>query len=88
VITHARTGAARFLGYEITAQHGDSKLTGGRRMVNGKIGLRVPRQVIIAKCAPYLRRGKPAHRSALVNCDDHDIVSIYGAEYRGIVQYY
>lgn len=57
-------------------------------MVNGKIGLRVPRPVITAKCVPYLRRGKPAHRSHLINRDDHDIVAIYGAEYRGIVQYY
>jgi group II intron reverse transcriptase/maturase len=88
LITHARTGAARFLGYEITVQHGDSKLTGGRRMVNGKIGLRVPLSVIAAKCAPYLRRGKPAHRSQLVNRDDYSIVATYGAEYRGVIQYY
>jgi len=57
-------------------------------MVNGKIGLRVPRSVITATCAPYLRRGTPAHRSQLVNRDDHHIVGTYGAEYRGIVQYY
>ena len=44
--------------------------------------------MITAKCAPYLRRGKPAHRSALQNLDDYDIVATYGAEYRGIVQYY
>ncbi|MGH3547061.1 MAG: group II intron reverse transcriptase/maturase [Pseudonocardiaceae bacterium] len=44
--------------------------------------------VIKAKCAPYLRRGKPARRTRLVNNDDHTIIAIYGAEYRGIVQYY
>jgi group II intron reverse transcriptase/maturase len=88
LITHARTGAARFLGYEITVQHGDSKLTGDRRMVNGKIGLRVPLPVIAAKCSPYLRRGKPAHRPSLINRDDHSIVATYGAEYRGVIQYY
>ena len=88
LITHARTGAARFLGYEITVQHGDSKITGGRRMVNGKIGLRVPLPVITAKCAPYLRCGKPAHRPQLINRDDYSIVATYGAEYRGIIQYY
>jgi hypothetical protein len=27
LITHARTGAARFLGYEITVQHADHKIT-------------------------------------------------------------
>ena len=55
LITHARTGAARFLGYEITVQHDDRKLTRGRRAVNGQIALRVPTDVIKAKCAPYLQ---------------------------------
>ena len=31
LITHARTGAARFLGYEITVQHADHKVTGKGR---------------------------------------------------------
>jgi hypothetical protein len=88
MITHARSRAARYLGYEIIVQHGDSKITGGRRAANGKIGLRVPLDVIKAKRAPYLRRGKPWHRSAMQNLDDYDIVKTYGAEYRGIVQYY
>ena len=44
--------------------------------------------MIKAKCAPYLKRGKPAHRTRLVNHDDYTIVATYGAEYRGIVQYY
>jgi group II intron reverse transcriptase/maturase len=88
LITHARTRAARYLGYEITIQHGDSKITQGRRAANGKIGLRVPLDVIRAKCAPYRRRGKPWHRPAMQNLDDYDIVKTYGAEYRGIVQYY
>lgn len=87
-ITHARTRAARFLGYEITTQHGDSKITRGRRAANGKIGLRVPLDVIQARCAPYRRHGKPWHRPAMQNLDDYDIVKTYGAEYRGIVQYY
>jgi group II intron reverse transcriptase/maturase len=88
LITHARTGAARYLGYEITVQHCDSRITAGRRATNGKIALRVPADVIKAKCAPYLRYGKPWHRGSLQNLDDYDIVRIYGAEYRGIVQYY
>jgi len=88
LITHARTGAARFLGYEITVQHGNRKIVSGRRAVNGSIGLRVPRSVIKAKCARYMQRGHPAPRAQLMNDDDHDIIGIYGAEYRGIVQYY
>jgi group II intron reverse transcriptase/maturase len=88
LVTHARTRAARYLGYEITAQHSDSKIIAGQRAVNGKIALRVPLDVIRAKRAPYRRRGKPWHRPAMQNLDDYDIVRTYGAEYRGIVQYY
>ena len=88
LITHARTGAARFLGYEITIQHADHKVTGKGRSVNGIVGLRVPRDVIKAKCAPYLKLGKPERRSEMVHDDDHTIVRIFGAEYRGLVEYY
>ncbi|MEU1290200.1 reverse transcriptase domain-containing protein [Kitasatospora sp. NPDC005856] len=88
LITHARTRAARFLGYEITTQHNDTKKTGRYRRVNGQIALRVPRDVIKAKCEPYLVRGKPAKRTELTNGSDHAIVATFGAVYRGIVQYY
>ncbi|WP_207401264.1 reverse transcriptase/maturase family protein, partial [Actinomadura roseirufa] len=88
LITHARTGAASFLGYEITVQHANRKITRGGRAANGAVGLRVPRSVIRAKIASYYRRGKPAPRDRLVNEDDYTIVSTYGAEYRGVVQYY
>jgi Type II intron maturase len=88
LITHARTSAARFLGYEITIQHDDRKITAGRRSVNGGIRLSVPREVIAAKCARYMQRGKPERRPELMNEEDHAIISRYGAEYRGIVQYY
>jgi len=85
LITHARTGAAKFLGYEITTQHSG---TSGRKRINGSIALRVPVAVIKAKCSPYLERGKPAAQRALQNLGDYDIVAAYGAQYRGIVQYY
>jgi hypothetical protein len=88
LITHARTQAAAFLGYQITVQHNDRKITRGYRRANGTIGLRVPKTVIKANCAPYLTRGKPTHRPELTNHDDHIIVGIYGSRYRGLVQYY
>ena len=44
--------------------------------------------MIKAKCAPYLKRGKPERRTELLNLPDTLIISTYGAEYRGIVQYY
>ena len=88
LITHARTSAARFLGYEITTQHADQIITDGRRTANGSIRLRVPGDVIKAKCTRYMQRGKPERRPELLNDQDHSIISRYGAEYRGIVQYY
>ncbi len=88
LITHARSQRARFLGYEISVQHNDTKITNGRRAVNGTIALRVPPDVIKATSARYRRHGKPWHRGALQNLSDYDIVRIYGAEHRGIVNYY
>jgi group II intron reverse transcriptase/maturase len=88
LITHAASQAARFLGYEIRTQHADTKITRGRRMVNGKIGLFVPRGVIRERCARYKKRGKPAMRGLLVHDEDYTIVAKYGSEYRGFVQYY
>lgn len=88
LITHARTGAARFLGYEITVQHNDRAITNGQRSSNGTVKLRVPTAVIKAKCDSYTQRGQPARRARLMNMDDYTIVAIYGAEYRGVVNYY
>jgi group II intron reverse transcriptase/maturase len=94
LVTHARTGAARFLGYEITIQKDDRRgerkrgRRRQRRSTNGTVALHVPKGVIKAKCAPYLERGKPARQTSMLNYDDHTIVSIYGARYRGIVNYY
>ncbi len=78
LITHARTRAARYLGYEITIQHCNDKITRGQRSINGAVALRVPLDVIKAKRAPYRRHGKPWHRSALQNLDDYDIVQTSG----------
>ena len=69
-------------------QRSNTKVTRGRRSVNGSARLRVPRAVIKEKCALYCEYGKPAPRTPLVNRSDLDIVATYGAEYRGIVQYY
>src|SRR5271169_969706 len=88
LITHARTQRARFLGYDIAVWHCNTKITGGRRAVNGTIALRVPPDVVKAQCASYRQHGKPWHLPRLQNLDDYDIVRIYGAEYRGVVNYY
>jgi hypothetical protein len=61
-----RTQAARYLGYEITVQHADRRITAGRRAVGRKIASRVPLDVIKAQA----------------RLDDHDIIWIYGGRVR------
>jgi hypothetical protein len=88
LISHARTQPARFLGYDIIVQHSSTKITRNRRSVNGRIALRVPPDVVKAQCARYRQHGKPSRRTRLQNQDDYDIVRVYAAEYRGVVNYY
>ena len=89
LITHATSQAARFLGYELVNQQAnDQHDYRGQRKVNGRIGLRVPAEVIDQHCRAYMRNGKPAHRNELLADDDYTIVSRYQAEFRGVVQYY
>jgi group II intron reverse transcriptase/maturase len=88
LITHATSQAAHFLGYEIKAQHSNTKITRGRRAVNGAIGLFVPQTVIRQRCALYMSKGIPAQRGALIRDNDFTIVAKYGSEYAGLVQYY
>jgi hypothetical protein len=88
LITHARSQRARFLGYDISVQHSGTKISNGRRSANGKMALTVPPDVIKAQCARYRQHGKPWHRPRLQNLEDYDIIRVYGAEYRGVVNYY
>jgi group II intron reverse transcriptase/maturase len=88
LITHARSQRARFLGYEISVQHSGTKISNGRRSANGKMALTVPLDVIKVQCARYRQHGKPWHRPRLQNLEDYDIIRVYGAEYRGVVNYY
>ena len=67
LITHATSQAARFLGYELVNQQAnDQHDHRGQRKVNGRIGLRVPAEVIDQHCRAYMRNGKPAHQPT--NC--------------------
>jgi group II intron reverse transcriptase/maturase len=89
LITHARSRAARFLGYEVTVLHSDTKLDRrGHRCINGQIGLKVPDDVVHAKCDGYLAQGKPRHRPALLNESPYRIVMQYQQEFRGLAEYY
>jgi hypothetical protein len=89
MITHGRTQAARFLGYQITVLHADHKHDRrGHRSINAAIGLKVPADVIRAKCTPYLHHGKPIRRTERTVDTDFSIVAQFQAEFRGVAEYY
>jgi group II intron reverse transcriptase/maturase len=94
LITHARSEAARFLGYEVTKHHNDTKRTkyantGNMcRSVNGGIGLRVPKHILEEKCKRYMKGKEVMHRAELMDDSDYAIVMTYQLEFRGIANYY
>ena len=93
LLTHARSEAARFLGYEVTTLQEDRKRSRtrngtDRRSANGRIGFRVPQDVLRAKRKRYQRKGKAAHRTELTQESDYSIILTYQLEYRGIANYY
>jgi len=98
LITHAISEAARFLGYEVTVMHNDTKHTmrdtNGKgvktkcRSINRAIGLRVPNDVLEAKVKRYRKGNKAMHRAELLEGSDYTIVMTYQLEYRGLVNYY
>ena len=89
LITHAHTERARFLGYDIGIMHSQTKFDRRRqRVINGKIGLYIPEDVIQKKRKRYLRDEKPSARIELINNSEYDIIYRYQGEYRGLVEYY
>lgn len=89
LITHARTEAAHFLGYEIVVLNNDHKHDQrGHRSINGQIDLKVPMKVIREKCKPYLGHGKPVRRTERIVNTDYSIVAQFQSEFRGIAEYY
>lgn len=89
LITHGRSQAARFLGYEIVVHHNDAKHDrNGHRSINGQIGLKVPMDVVRDKRKTYMRRGKPVAMLTRAQDSNFRIVTRYQAEFRGIAEYY
>lgn len=88
LITHAGEEAARFLGYEVHTYHSDDKITGGKRMINGVIALKVPRDVIAGKCKHYMKDGVPEQLAGRRHGSAYETMTQYQLEYRGVVQYY
>jgi group II intron reverse transcriptase/maturase len=78
LITHAKTQKARFLGYEV----GIAKKFGAR------VALKMPKDVTRKWIGKYSEKGKPHHRSDRIHLSDFEIVDMYGAELRGLYNYY
>jgi group II intron reverse transcriptase/maturase len=89
LITHARTQRARFLGYDVTILHNNDKHDRrGHRSINGQLALQVPKERIQAKCALFLKHGRPTLRTERINDSVYTIIAQFQQEYRGFVEYY
>src|SRR5262249_39184241 len=89
LITHAVTGRARFLGYDIGVMYSQTKHDKRqRRSVTGRVSFYIPEAVIAQKRKRYLRDGKPIHRPELEHDSEYEIINRYQWEYRGLVNYY
>ncbi len=93
LITHATTGRARFLGYDIYVAQNDSKITTTskskkQRSINAKVQLSVPDEVIRRWSTKFLSNNRVVPRSNHMHHSDLEIISIYNAEFQGLVNYY
>ncbi len=75
---HALTGRARFLGYAIGIMASRTTCdTRRRRVVNGKVGLSRPKDVLERKRKRFLRNGQVMPRAELMNNREFDIIGRY-----------
>jgi len=96
LITHAKTGRAKFLGYEIHIAHDDNRFTKNhhrqnrcrRRSINGCPILLIPKKVINEWSRHFTKGKKIVHRTSLLRFSDLEITRTYGIEFQGIANYY
>ncbi len=89
LITHALTGKARFLNYEIKIMWNNTWRKGKRRSANGQIRFLIPRDVI-RKWKQKVKGHKYEikARAELMNLSDFDIITRYETDMQGIINYY
>jgi len=96
LITHATTQTAHYLGYDIRVAKDNNQMTKQNkqhtrhrsRAINMLPVLSVPEKVAHFWKTKYMKNGKPANRPELLQCSDFEIVTTFGSEFRGIVNYY
>ncbi len=94
LITNARAGYARFLGYEIAVVSNNnrwkdkSERKRNGRSINGLVDLLVPQGLPHEKAARYLTAGKTRHEGALLHNSVGDTIYQFQARFRGLAEYY
>lgn len=92
LITHAKTQAAKFLGYSISIYMANDKISlrAGAyiRSINGGVRLGLPLGLSEEKAKAYQRNGKVVSESALVIDTIPHIIQTYRLRFQGLVQYY
>jgi group II intron reverse transcriptase/maturase len=96
LITHAKTGKARFLNYEINRMSGQTKkkaIWNGKRESERRIAtyalwFAIPKDVTDTWKARVEKNGKVRHRAELMNLSDYDIIRTYEVELQGLINYY
>jgi group II intron reverse transcriptase/maturase len=96
LVTHAATDKARFLGYDISVQYPDDRLTPtanlhGKhiaRKANGRIRFEVPMDKIMTFRKLFTEAGKVIHRQDLLANHDYSIVVRFEQAFGGFAEYY
>nr|WP_241390764.1 reverse transcriptase/maturase family protein [Serratia proteamaculans]ULG15714.1 reverse transcriptase [Serratia proteamaculans] len=89
LITHGRTGKARFLGYDIQVGQCDTFRSGkDRRSVNGNIRLLVPSDIVRKHSERYFLKGRVRRRPELLEESDYTIIHNFQTRFRGLANYY
>lgn len=94
LITHAREGKARFLGYAVSIYHADHVTTRRKdsqtrqRSANSRVRLGVPYGLTTKLAQPYQRNGEPMSELSLLAFSDAHIIQTYQERFRGIAEYY
>jgi hypothetical protein len=79
----------RVAAYDIGIMASRTTLDTRRRcVVNGKVGLYIPKDVLERKRKRFLRNGQVMHRAEFMNNSEFDIICRYQGESRGLLEYY
>ena len=99
LITHARSGKARFLNYHINLMgRKENKVspikghrvagTHKRRVLSQQLYFSIPTDVVKEWRRKVEEKGRSTQRRELLNLSDYDIISTYEVELQGLINYY